>query len=669
MNVMNAIIPDTSERVIRSALESIAMHCDGARKLDSQGFNKLDRNFGRSLISQDRWSPGQLTAAARMANKYRHQLGEDCAQAVSLAFHGIESEWSWKTSQNEASTVNDPPKNGEANRADPPESKYPSYTGPEGLEDAGLRWSQPLEVETRRGPKLLRKSIIPTGSIFWSLWKKHKDEMKKNGLSVGKTGDKWEACWWSELDNKREQPKIENTTIPDDLRARLLDWQPAAVEVLSKSLARHGVAVDASDTGTGKTTAALATAKLCGLKPLVICSKPGKPTWMQWAKHISIEIDVLNYEKIRTGRTQHGTWETKVLRGGRQWKSFRWTLPPKTLVICDEVHKAGAENSLNSKMVRALKRQRIPTLLLSATLAENPIRMRAVGFALGLYEKEGDFRAWAMRNGCTINRWNGFEYRYAKLRSESEREKSRTIMTRIHNAIFGVGKGVRIRTTDCPGFPDNKVIAEILDFEGSTKIRQAYSDMQAELDALDERQRNDASCVLTIILRARQRIELLKVPTFCEIAQDLVEEGNSVVLFLNFQDSIDAAAKILNTRCIITGKNPNEREHWRSEFQEDRERILIANTEAGGESLSVHDLRGEFPRVTLISPTNKARGMKQLLGRAPRAGAKSKVVQKILYCAGTQEETTALTVAAHLNNLETLNDGDLAKGLPWEGYA
>ena len=52
-------------------------------------------------------------------------------------------------------------------------------------------------------------------------------------------------------------------------------------------------------------------------------------------------------------------------------------------------------------------------------------------------------------------------------------------------------------------------------------------------------------------------------------------------------------------------------------------------TQAGGTGLSLHDVNGEHPRVSLISPSFSAIDLKQALGRIHRAGAKSPAVQKL----------------------------------------
>ena len=622
------------------ALATIAGACDGARVRDECGFNKLDAGGGRNLMSYDRWSPEQFERALRMALRYRRQIGSTLTKSLSAILtevEGADTGAESKTPQIETSTVFDAP-------------EPTGWQGPAEL----LKWGAPKRVKTKRGLKIVRSA--QPDPYFWDLWRTHKSEMREAGISVGKYRDEWQVTWWQDDDSESKTRVSTGARVDADLASRLLPWQPNAVETLARSLAQHGCAVDASDTGVGKTTAALAAANICGLKPLVICSKAGVATWRQWAPHVGVELlDVANYELLRMGSTPYGKWNSTE---GSKSKWFQWTIPDGTVVILDEVHKAGGTTSLNGKMVRGLKLQSVPCLALSATLAESPLRMRSIAFLLGLYQTEGGFWKWAQANGVYKNRWNGMEFR-----------GGRHEMRAIHEEIFGAGRGVRLRTTECEGFPDNLVISEPMDFEGSNKIAAAYAELDRELTRLEEVAKNDdGDCILTVILRARQQVELLKVPSIAEIAKDLVEEGNSVVIFLNFQASIEALARKLSTRCLITGQNPQEREHWREEFQADRERILVANSAAGGESLSLHDLHGNHPRVTLMSPSNKARETKQALGRTPRAGGKTPVIQKFLWCAGTIEEETAMTVAKNLNNLEALNDGALATGMPWANY-
>ena len=75
--------------------------------------------------------------------------------------------------------------------------------------------------------------------------------------------------------------------------------------------------------------------------------------------------------------------------------------------------------------------------------------------------------------------------------------------------------------------------------------------------------------------------------------------------------------------------------------------------------MSIHDLHGNHPRITLLSPTFNATELVQALGRVHRAGAKTKSLQRIVYIANTVEEKIADKLEKKIKNLNNLNNGDL----------
>jgi len=90
---------------------------------------------------------------------------------------------------------------------------------------------------------------------------------------------------------------------------------------------------------------------------------------------------------------------------------------------------------------------------------------------------------------------------------------------------------------------------------------------------------------------------------------------------------------------------------------------MIANLSAGNAGISLHDLNGEFPRHSIISPSFSAIHMIQSLGRIHRAEGKSPCMQTIMFASDTIEEHACKRVQAKINNLDALNDGDLTSGI------
>ncbi len=98
-------------------------------------------------------------------------------------------------------------------------------------------------------------------------------------------------------------------------------------------------------------------------------------------------------------------------------------------------------------------------------------------------------------------------------------------------------------------------------------------------------------------------------------------------------------------------------------FQADKKRILVVNIAAGGTGVSLHDLNGNFPRASIISPNWSAYNMRQALGRIWRLEGKTKSYQRVVYAAKCIEENICHRVQHKLTCLDTLNDGDLAESL------
>jgi superfamily II DNA or RNA helicase len=162
------------------------------------------------------------------------------------------------------------------------------------------------------------------------------------------------------------------------------------------------------------------------------------------------------------------------------------------------------------------------------------------------------------------------------------------------------------------------------------------------------------------MLRSHQKIEILKIPTFVELANDFIHNKFSVVIFVNFTQTLKTLAEMLKTDSIIYGEQSYEvRIRIIEEFQENKNKIIICNIKAGGIGISLHDIYGRHPRVSIISPTWNSIELTQALGRIHRAGGKSKSLQRIIYIADTVEEKIAEKLKLKLKNINSINNGDL----------
>ena len=235
-------------------------------------------------------------------------------------------------------------------------------------------------------------------------------------------------------------------------------------------------------------------------------------------------------------------------------------------------------------------------------------------------------------------------------------------MWRIHNMLFP-DRSSRIRI-DALGnlFPETQIIASPYNMgkKRELEIEQEYSKIQEELDSLHNKEKKDKSNILVKLLRAHQKIELLKIPLMIQLTNDFLENNYSVVIFVNFTQTLETLAKELYTDCIIYGEQTGEtRQKNIDRFMENKAKVIVVNIKSGGQGISLHDQYGGHPRVSLISPSWSSIDLVQALGRIHRANGKSKSLQRILYVANTVEEKISDKIQKKLLNINTLNNGDL----------
>lgn len=491
-------------------------------------------------------------------------------------------------------------------------------------------WTEPRPIVTARGGTLIRTARPTEG--FWRLWSRHKLAMRKHGISPRKLPDgTWEVTHF--MDGQLHELALDNSNFDT---SGLLKWQIEPMSRLVEILKSHISAVDSSSTGVGKTYTACSVAKNLGLAIGVICPKAVIPSWHEASKHIGTEIKfILNYEGLKfSAGKKYIAWTD---RGYPVWKISE---RDPVLLIFDEAHRCKDHNlSKNALMLISAVSQRIRHLLLSATLADSPLHMRAVGFSLGLHNGR-NFVEWIRSLGCWQDRNNAWHF-----------SGGENAMKRIRGTIFP-SRGVRIRADDLgKDFPTTLITAEVIEASGADKI---YESLKARLAKVEAETENYHKTVLTEVLGARRRVELLKVPSIISLAKDAIAQDNSVAIFVCFNETVEAIREAF--RCpVITGETPpEERNRVMKLFRTDKIPCVVLNISAGGVGISLH---GQRQRLSLISPSWSAIELIQTVGRVRRAGG-SHSIQKILFASGTVEEAVCARVRSKVGCIETLNDGD-----------
>ena len=424
-------------------------------------------------------------------------------------------------------------------------------------------------------------------------------------------------------------------------------------DLFLECLLRGDNTCDTSHVGTGKTVVGCHLAlslKRAGYSVAVICPKSVIPSWTREMKEVQVEpIFVLNYEKIRTGKTKH------MSKTGK--KIMRWSLPEKTVVLFDEVHKAKGPYTQNAQLLISLIQQGYQVHGMSATAAEDPTEMRGLGYMLGLHslnkptDQLDSWVDWMKEFGCYQDDY----YKWSL--SASGRAKLPLLRKEMYS------RNVRRLTTD--HFPDsfkkNRVIVEPIYFKKAHQIQAAYREAGATPAIvqrfIEEGTVEDSEYYLVNILSARMLAESFKIPELCEMATDLVAENKSVVVFVNFSETAKVLCKNLKCRSIEGGQTLEERQEAIDRFQNDDDYIIVVNIAAGGTGISLHHTESSNrQRVSLICPSFSAKNHLQTLGRIHRNGAKSDAIQKILVASNTVEEAVIESVQRRIKNLELLHD-------------
>jgi len=529
-------------------------------------------------------------------------------------------------------------------------------------------WSSPYTIKQGSISKWRREWCIPKNLVdgFFIFWKQHRFKMLADGFTVSKSKqtDKWylydtkdDVALFCEFEDEPKKSKekfpVSTFVLPEyklKITKGLRPWQIGATERLISSIKYWGASVDGSELGTGKTFQALGVVRELDVPFSVVCPKPVIHQWKKVIKnHFNLtdkSRGIINYELLIRGRKDSEIASYVLSRETRRNK-FVWKLPKNTIIVWDEAHRLKNRKTKSSKACIEAHKQGYKQLFLSATMATSPLDLYTIGMCTKIFKTVPEYYKWTYAHGVYKGMW-GLEF-----------NNSSRVLKQIHHYLFEE-RGVRLLRDVIPNFPETEIIVNAYDMEEeeTAKIREIYDEMKKELKKIETKENTDAS-EMAIRIRALQKTEILKIPLIEEMVREGIDSNMSVVVFLNYSDSIDALAKRLDTNCIYDGRNESSRQKNIQLFQENKEHILITNIAAAREGINLGDELGGHPRLSVISPGYSIIKIKQALGRIHRENSKSKSIQKIVYIANTQEEQVVDSVGQKLENLTLINNGEI----------
>jgi superfamily II DNA or RNA helicase len=444
-----------------------------------------------------------------------------------------------------------------------------------------------------------------------------------------------------------------NINLSKDISNKLLNYQYLHVFNLITALRTNNAIIDGSDTGTGKTYTAIAVCKHLNLNPVIICPKSIISSWKHVCDYFEVNpVMIVNYETLKNGKQYDEDGDRikcKYVTIDENYKTdrrFVWKFYPNsknTVVIFDEVHRCKNKNSLNGKLLMSLKRFQCKLMMLSATIADTPEFFHVFGYMLNLYKNMRQGRNWI----------NGM------LREDKNYIGVKPKLSAIHRELFNF-KGSMMSIKELGNkFPKNQVCANCynIDKKYIEEVNDTFNVIKSCM--IKNRIKNDNSNKLTNIIKARQKLELLKLYIIEDLIQEYLDNGYSVVVFINFTKSLEQLAHKFKTNCTIKGGQDVETRTTNIyNFQENKQNLIICNIKAGSEGINLHDKYGK-PRVSIISPSFSSIELTQALGRIYRAGSKTPALQRIIFCANTCEENICNKIKNKLKFTSKINDDDL----------
>ena len=425
------------------------------------------------------------------------------------------------------------------------------------------------------------------------------------------------------------------------------------VKNLTAKLKENYICFDTSDTGTGKTYSAIATAKYMEMDVFIICPKTIICSWVNVVKKFNINcIGISNYEliikekyyKVNTGIKSKMSSKCPYISKTDDQYLYSWKLPENTLIIFDEAHKCSNHQALCGNVLLSLKNVysvKNPLLLITATICESPHKFKLFSVLL----------KWCSSYNSVFH-W--LEDSYNPLAA-----------SKIINERLAPKNMCKVKISDLgDSFKKNNISAEYFDTKISDlnqidKLHEEIKECYDEMNDIDY-DRSTKLSGLAKVVKLRMKIELLKVPIFIDLAQQYIDNNLSVVIFVNYTATLELLAKHLETTCLIHGEQTIEtRLNNIKNFVNDKKRIIVCNITSGGEGISLNDIHGNHPRVALISPPMSGTRLIQACGRISRINSKTPSFNKIIYANTLTEKKFCNRLKLKIDSNQIITDLDL----------
>lgn len=483
--------------------------------------------------------------------------------------------------------------------------------------EALAAWSQPKEVQTKFGRRLLRKAA-PTPA-FSTAWKSSKDALKAAGLSWSKddrTGD-WTVCWWQPVSAAvatKENAAIEasrattsDAVLPCPDGLAYMPFQKAGIVVM-RDRANNLLA---DEQGLGKTVQAIG---LINCDPtikrvLIVCPSSLKINWRnelnRWlVRPAKVGVQVAGEEWVGS-HADIIVLNYDILGKFPQIFAETWDL-----LVADEAHFLKSRTAKRTKLLLGTSKKadraefpgvqaRRKVLMTGTPVLNRPIEIFTLLDAL--QPGKWTFKDKVRYCNATQGRW-GWDFSGAAHLDELQMRLRRDIMTRrLKRDVLKDLPPKRRQVIEFSANGDAGLIAEeAAQFAGHEDgITQLKALAEAAKLCDDEQGYKEAVGALAKayrvafdeIAKVRHQVALAKLDKVVEHVHNVLEDTQKAVLFVHHHDVTDRlAAEFAGVGVLVVdGRTPNEeRQPAVTKFNTDpTNRVLILGIRAAGIGLSV----------------------------------------------------------------------------------
>lgn len=315
----------------------------------------------------------------------------------------------------------------------------------------------------------------------------------------------------------------------------------------------------ALDMGLGKTTVSLVAAKayqsLFNIPVFVICPASLKDNWKREAELIGCQIEVFSWAKMAKP-LEHSEY----------------------ILIADEAHYAQAGQ----------KSQRGKNFIELATNANCKAAMFLTGTPLKNGRPVNLYPLLKASNHCLAKDKKGYEVRYCAARPTRFCPWDTTGAAHL-DELHANTRDVILRRmkSECLDLPEKTRIFRTSEVTGDrlSQWKDAFREAKARYDEMRE-ELNPASAIV-LMGQLRKAGSIAKVDTAIEIAEEILSQGNQVVLFTEFLESAKELQSILGGELLIGDTPVEDRQAMVDRFQSGESKVFISTSRAGGVGITL----------------------------------------------------------------------------------